>query len=109
MAKIWPPGVAFSAIGMLTASRYTVVMLDRRYLRGAKDMRETIARILERAGLKDAASHTRRLDPGMAHDVLSSDPAWTRQMLEENVEHLRAGWRSRAAKHRAKKKAKGSS
>jgi uncharacterized membrane protein len=82
-------------------------MLDRRYLRGAKDMRETIARLVERAGLADAAALVRRLAPEVARDVLSSDPTWTRRMLEEDLEHKRQGWRERTAKYQAKKKSRG--
>jgi hypothetical protein len=82
-------------------------MLDRRYLRGAKDMREAVARFLDGMDLHDAARLVREADPVTAHLALAEDSAWTRRMLEEDVEHKRAGWRERTAKYEAKKKSRG--
>jgi hypothetical protein len=82
-------------------------MLDRRYLRGAKDMREAVARILEECGRPLDADDVRDLDPEAVRATLANDPAWTRRMLQEDVEHQRAGWRERTAKHQAKKKSRG--
>jgi hypothetical protein len=78
-------------------------MLDRRYLRGAKDMREAVARLLEGLSLPASAACVRALLPEDMHDAMASDPAWTRRMREEDVEHQRAGWRERTAKYQAKK------
>jgi hypothetical protein len=82
-------------------------MLDRRYLRGAKDMREFIARELEGSGLNAASDLVRGLLCGLVHESMAADPAWTRRMVEEDVEHKRAGWRERTAKYQAKKKSRG--
>jgi hypothetical protein len=82
-------------------------LLDRRYLRGAQEMREFIARLLERQGRGGDAEFIRWLDPTNARTALGKDPNWTRRMREEDAAHERAGWRERSAKHQAKKKSRG--
>lgn len=70
-------------------------------------MREAVARILERLDLPAPAALVRALAPEDVRENLSEDPAWAARMLEEDVEHQRAGWRERSAKHQAKKKSRG--
>lgn len=82
-------------------------MLDRRYLRGAKEMREAVARFLDDFGLGASAQVVRAMEIEPIREAMSKDEKWTRQMLEEDVEHQRAGWRERTAAHHARKKSRG--
>jgi hypothetical protein len=82
-------------------------VLDRRYLRGAKDMREFIARILEGVDLHSGARLVRDTDLAVVREAMAQDPAWTRRMLEEDVEHQRAGWRQRTTAYQARNKSRG--
>jgi hypothetical protein len=82
-------------------------MLDRRYLRGAQEMREAVRRILEARGLHFTSDDAAALDPEAVHLALAKDPDWTRRMLEEDLKHQRAGWRERTAAYQARKKSRG--
>lgn len=82
-------------------------MIDRRYLRGAKDMREAVARFLEDVGLGASAQVVRAMEIEPIREAMSKDNKWTRQMLEEDAEHQRAGWRERTAAYQARKKSRG--
>jgi hypothetical protein len=82
-------------------------MLDRRYLRGAKDMREAVARVLKDLDLHVAARVARNLTPNAVQQAMSADPTWTARMAKEDVEHQRAGWRERTAAYQTRKKSRG--
>lgn len=66
-------------------------------------MREAVARILEDNGLAASATLVRGLIPEAVRVAMAQDDKWTRQMLEDDAEHQRAGWRERTAKYQAKK------
>ena len=82
-------------------------MLDRRYLRGAQEMQEAVRRFLQERRHAVLAQDVADFDPEAVRRALAKDPDWTRRMREADLEHQRAGWRERTAKHQAKKKSRG--
>lgn len=78
--------------------------MDRRYDRGAEDMREYVARLLERHGgevgtdgFGVVAAVVRALPPKDVRAAMEADSAYMRKVAEREVEHTRQGWRERQA------------
>lgn len=79
---------------------------DRRYARGAEDMQEFIARVLEAqvrlypehaAMIQGFANVARSLAALGVRGAMEADDGWMRKVAERELERQRAGWRDRTA------------